>query len=174
MSSNGNSEQELVEINIDGQPVKVPAGINAIEAAALVGKEIPHYCYHPKLSVVGNCRMCLMEMGMPMRDRETGEPILEEDGSQKIGWMPKPAIGCATNVSPGMHIKTESEMIEGCREGVMEFLLVNHPLDCPICDQAGECSLQEFAIDYGRGCPRFHGPRQFLHPLLLSRSRTGP
>ncbi len=170
MSSNGNSEQELVEINIDGQPVKVPAGINAIEAAALVGKEIPHYCYHPKLSVVGNCRMCLMEMGMPMRDRETGEPILEEDGSQKIGWMPKPAIGCATNVSPGMHIKTESEMIEGCREGVMEFLLVNHPLDCPICDQAGECSLQEFAIDYGRGYSRFE-ERKNVKP---KRTRLGP
>ncbi len=170
MSENGNGKKELVEIFVDGQPVKVLPGINAIEAAKVAGKEIPHYCYHPKLSVVGNCRMCLMEMGTPMRDRETGEPILEEDGSQKIGWIPKPVIGCSTNVSPGMHIKTESDLVKDCREGVMEFLLVNHPLDCPICDQAGECSLQEYAMDYGRGYSRYE-ERKNVKP---KRTRLGP
>ncbi len=126
-----------------------------IEAAKLAGVEIPHYCYHPKLSVVGNCRMCLVEMGTPMRNRETGETELDESGKPKIGWMPRPAIACATTASPGLHIRTQTPAVKGMREGVMEFLLINHPLDCPICDQAGECSLQEFATDYGRGYSRF-------------------
>ncbi len=168
MSNNGT--QETIEIFVDGVSVQVPPGINAIEAAKIAGKEIPHYCYHPKLSVVGNCRMCLMECGNPMRDRETGDPVLEEDGSQKIGGVPKPVIGCSTNVGPGMHIKTESEKIEDCREGVMEFLLVNHPLDCPICDQAGECTLQEYAMDYGRGYSRYE-ERKNVKP---KRTRLGP
>lgn len=157
-------------INLDGQDVEVPAGMNLVDAVALHGKEIPHYCYHPQLSVAGNCRMCLIEMGTPMRDRGTGEAILEEDGSPKIGWVPKPVIGCGTNVSPGMHVKTDSEMVTGCREGIMEFLLVNHPLDCPICDQAGECRLQEFATDYGRGYSRYK-ERKNVKP---KRTRLGP
>ncbi|MBL62131.1 MAG: ferredoxin [Opitutae bacterium] len=148
-------ENNTVTINLDGDDVQVTAGANLIEAVAPHGKEIPHYCYHPKLSVVGNCRMCLVEMGMPMKDRATGEPILDENGEVKIGWMPKPVIGCGTNVAPGMHVRTDSELVHDCRNGVMEFLLVNHPLDCPICDQAGECGLQEFALDYGRGYSRF-------------------
>ncbi|MGJ8651784.1 MAG: 2Fe-2S iron-sulfur cluster-binding protein [Opitutaceae bacterium] len=146
-----------VTINIDGQDVDVPKGTNIIEAVNMVGKgkEVPHYCYHPKLSIAGNCRMCMVEMGMPMRDRGTGEAILDEDGVQKIGWMPKPTIGCATNAAPGMHIRTNSEMVKESRNGVTEFLLINHPLDCPICDQAGECRLQEFSAEHGRGYSRF-------------------
>ena len=163
-------EQELITINLNGKEVEVPSGINAIEAAALHGKEIPHYCYHSHLSVAGNCRMCLIEMGTPMRDRATGDAILEEDGSPKIGWVPKPVIGCATNVSPGMHLRTESEKVKGCQEGIMEFLLINHPLDCPICDQAGECRLQEFATDYGRGYSRYV-ERKNVKP---KRTRLGP
>ena len=159
-----------IPIVLDGKEVEVPEGINLVDAAALHGKEIPHYCYHPQLSVAGNCRMCLIEMGTPMRNRETGEAIFEEDGSPKIGWVPKPVIGCATNVSPGMHVKTESEKVLDCREGIMEFLLVNHPLDCPICDQAGECRLQEFATDYGRGYSRFV-ERKNVKP---KRTRLGP
>ena len=168
MISKGKTDQ--VTINLDGKEVEVPAGMNLVDAVALHGKEIPHYCYHPQLSVAGNCRMCLIEMGTPMRDRGTGEAILEEDGSPKIGWVPKPVIGCGTNVSPGMHVKTESEMVSGCREGIMEFLLVNHPLDCPICDQAGECRLQEFATDYGRGYSRYK-ERKNVKP---KRTRLGP
>ena len=148
---------DLITINIDGQDVDVPKGTNVIEAVKLAGKgkEVPHYCYHPKLSVAGNCRMCLIEMGMPMRDRGTGEPVLDDNGVQKIGWMPKPTIGCATNAAPGMHIKTASPMVVEARNGVTEFLLINHPLDCPICDQAGECRLQEFSAEHGRGYSRF-------------------
>ena len=163
-------KNELVVISLNGVKVEVPNGINAVEAAALHGKEVPHYCYHPKLSVAGNCRMCLVEMGTPMRDRGTGDPILEEDGTPKIGWVPKPVIGCATNVSPGMHLRTESDLVNECREGIMEFLLVNHPLDCPICDQAGECRLQEFATDYGRGYSRYI-ERKNVKP---KRTRLGP
>ncbi len=164
------SKEDLVTITLNGVEVEVPNGINAVEAAALHGKEVPHYCYHPKLSVAGNCRMCLVEMGTPMRDRATGEAILEDDGSPKIGWVPKPVIGCATNVSAGMHLRTESQLVTECREGIMEFLLVNHPLDCPICDQAGECRLQEFATDYGRGFSRYI-ERKNVKP---KRTRLGP
>jgi NADH-quinone oxidoreductase subunit G len=164
------AKTELININLDGKEVEVPAGMNLVDAVALHGKEIPHYCYHPQLSVAGNCRMCLIEMGTPMRDRASGEAILEEDGSPKIGWVPKPVIGCGTNATPGMHVKTDSETVKGCREGIMEFLLVNHPLDCPICDQAGECRLQEFATDYGRGYSRYT-ERKNVKP---KRTRLGP
>src|SRR5690554_5376011 len=98
------SEQDLITVNIDGKEVLVPKGTNIIEAAARIGVEIPHYCYHPKLSVVGNCRMCLVEMGMPMKDRATGELILDDKGQEQIGWMPRPAIACATSAIPGIHI----------------------------------------------------------------------
>lgn len=163
---------EQVSIKIDGADVQVPKGINIIEAVKLVGKGkvVPHYCYHPKLSIAGNCRMCMVEMGMPMRDRGTGEPVLEEDGSPKIGWMPKPTIGCATNVAPGMEIRTNSEMVKDARNGVTEFLLINHPLDCPICDQAGECRLQEFSAEHGRGYSRFIEDKN----VKPKRTRLGP
>jgi len=150
------AQPDLVTVNIDGREIAVPKGTNVIEAARRVGVDVPHYCYHPKLSVVGNCRMCLVEMGMPAADPATKAPIMDPaTGKQKINWMPRPTIGCATNASPGLHIRTTSQMVRECREGVMEFLLVNHPLDCPICDQAGECRLQEQATDYGRGYSRY-------------------
>lgn len=159
-----------VNMTLDGKSVRVPEGTNLIDAMESIGIEIPHYCYHPKLSVVGNCRMCLVEMGMPMRDRATGEPVLDENGEPKIGWMPKPAIACASKAMEGMHIRTDSELTRSCREGVMEFLLINHPLDCPICDQAGECRLQEFATDYGRGYSRFIEDKN----VKPKRTRLGP
>ena len=147
---------DLVTVNIDGKDVAVPKGTNVIEAAKLAGVEIPHYCYHPKLSIVGNCRMCLIEMGMPAVDPATKAPIIDAaTGRQKINWIPRPQIGCGTNASPGLHIRTNSPMVKDCREGVTEMLLINHPLDCPICDQAGECKLQEFSTNYGRGYSRF-------------------
>jgi NADH-quinone oxidoreductase subunit G len=147
---------DLVTVNIDGKDIAVPKGTNVIEAARLLNVDVPHYCYHPKLSIVGNCRMCLIEMGMPAVDPATKAPIMDPaTGKQKINWMPRPQIGCGTNASPGLHIRTQSPMVKDCREGVMEFLLINHPLDCPICDQAGECKLQEQATGYGRGYSRF-------------------
>ncbi len=166
------SQNDLITINIDGQDIDVPKGINIIEAVKLVGKgkEVPHYCYHPKLSIAGNCRMCMVEMGMPMRDRATGEPVVDENGLQKIGWMPKPTIGCATNAAPGMHIRTNSPMVKESRNGVTEFLLINHPLDCPICDQAGECRLQEFSAEHGRGESRFIEQKN----VKPKRTKVGP
>lgn len=118
------------------------------------GAFIPHYCYHPKLSVPGNCRMCLVELGMPKMTPDR-KPILGADGRPEIGWSPRPAISCATEVSEGMGVRTSSPLVEECRKGVMEFLLINHPLDCPICDKAGECRLQEFSVEFGTGESRF-------------------
>ena len=149
------SKENLVTINIDGKDLKVPKGTNIIDAASACGKEVPHYCYHPKLSVAGNCRMCLVESGMPMIDREFGKPVLDLDGNPKIRWMPNPAIGCATGAVEGLHVKTDSDFVKKCRNGVVELMLTNHPLDCPICDQAGECALQEYSADYGKGESRF-------------------
>ena len=147
---------ELVTVNIDGKDIAVPKGTNVIEAAKLLGVEIPHYCYHPKLTVAGNCRMCLIEMGLPAVDPGTKAPFMEAaTGKPKINWIPRPQIGCATYVSPGLHIRTNSPLVKDCREGVTEMLLINHPLDCPICDQAGECKLQEHSTAYGRGYSRF-------------------
>lgn len=150
------AKPDLVTVNIDGKEIAVPKGTNVIEAARLVNVDVPHYCYHPKLAVVGNCRMCLIEMGMPAVDPATKTPVIDPaTGKQKINWIPRPQIGCGTTVSPGLHVKTTSPMVKDAREGVMEFLLINHPLDCPICDQAGECKLQEQATGYGRGYSRF-------------------
>lgn len=150
------AKPDLVTVNIDGKEIAVPKGTNVIEAARQLGVDIPHYCYHPKLTVAGNCRMCLIEMGMPAVDPATKAPVMDEaTGKQKINWIPRPQIGCGTNAMPGLHIKTNSPMVKDCREGVMEFLLINHPLDCPICDQAGECKLQEQSTGYGRGYSRF-------------------
>lgn len=164
----------LVTINIDGKDYQVAAKQNLIDAAHSVGIEIPHYCYHPKLPMAGSCRMCLVEIGMPMRDRATGEPVMDDaTGKQKIGWMPKPAIACGTNVSPGLHVKLNSKMTVSSREGVTEFLLANHPLDCPICDQAGECTLQEFSSQYGKGASRYRDAKNVkpkhksLGPLVM-------
>lgn len=147
----------FVTINIDGKDYQVAAKQNLVDAAHSLGIEIPHYCYHPKLPMAGSCRMCLVEIGMPMRDRATGAPVMDEaTGKQKIGWMPKPAIACGTQVSPGLHVRLHSRLTTSSREAVTEFLLANHPLDCPICDQAGECTLQEFSSQYGKGFSRYH------------------
>ena len=147
---------DLITVNVDGREIAVPKGTNMIEAARLLGIEIPHFCYHSKLSVSGNCRMCLVEMGMPALDPATKQPVMDPaTGRPKINWVPKPTIACFTNASPGLHIRTGTPLVRECREGVMEFLLINHPLDCPICDQAGECKLQEQATGFGRGYSRF-------------------
>jgi len=149
-------QPDLVTVNVDGQDIAVPKGTNMIEAARLAGVEVPHYCYHPKLTVAGNCRMCLVEMGLPAVDPATKAPVMDAaTGRQRINWMPRPTIACATNASPGLHVRTNTPAVQDCRNGVTEFLLINHPLDCPICDQAGECKLQEHSTAYGRGYSRF-------------------
>jgi len=122
------------KLTVDGIEVEVPAGATVLQACEAAGKEIPRFCYHERLSIAGNCRMCLVEV--------------------KPG-PPKPQASCALPAADNQEIKTMSPMVKKAREGVMEFLLINHPLDCPICDQGGECDLQDQSIAYGRGSSRF-------------------
>jgi NADH-quinone oxidoreductase subunit G len=124
----------MPKVKVDGIEIEVPQGATVLQACELAGKEIPRFCYHERLSIAGNCRMCLVEV--------------------KPG-PPKPQASCALPAADGQEIVTMSPMVRKAREGVMEFLLINHPLDCPICDQGGECDLQDQAIAYGRGHTRF-------------------
>jgi NADH-quinone oxidoreductase subunit G len=144
----------MVNVQIDGVWHQFPKGTRVIEACETAGQYVPRYCYHKKLSSPGNCRMCLIEMGMPKMGPDR-KPELGEDGKPIINWMPRPQISCAQDVSEGMGVRTSSPLVDECRRGVMEFLLINHPLDCPICDQAGECRLQEFSVQYGNEASRF-------------------
>jgi NADH-quinone oxidoreductase subunit G len=122
-------------VTINGKSTIVPEGITIIQACEVADVEIPRFCYHERLAIAGNCRMCLVEVeGMP----------------------PKPVASCAMPVTEGMKIHTETPMVKKAREGVMEFLLANHPLDCPICDQGGECDLQDQAYQYGSGKSQYH------------------
>jgi NADH-quinone oxidoreductase subunit G len=123
----------MVELEIDGQKVEVPEGSMVIQAAHKADKYIPHFCYHKKLSVAANCRMCLVE----------------------VEKMPKAVPACATPVSAGMVVHTTSDKAVKAQQSVMEFLLINHPLDCPICDQGGECQLQDLAVGYGKSSSRY-------------------
>jgi NADH-quinone oxidoreductase subunit G len=149
------AEKGMVNVQIDGVWHQFPRGTRMIEACRQAQITVPHYCYHPKLSSPGNCRMCLVQMGMPPRPAPGQEPQRDDNGYEIIGWMPRPVIACANTVSENMGIRTTGDLVEKCREGVMEFLLINHPLDCPICDQAGECRLQEQSVQHGRGVSRF-------------------
>ena len=154
MSTETPAAPPLVNVQINGVWHQFPKGTRLIEACEKAGSYVPRYCYHKKLSSPGNCRMCLIEMGMP-RMGPNRTPVLGDDGRPEINWMPRPQICCATDVSEGLGVRTNSPLVEECRRGVMEFFLINHPLDCPICDQAGECRLQEFSVEYGREDSRF-------------------
>ena len=118
----------MLKLKVNNTEVEIEEGLTVLQACEKAGVEIPRFCYHEKLSIAGNCRMCLVEM-------EKGPP--------------KPVASCAMPAGDGMVIKTDSEMVKKARKGVMEFLLINHPLDCPICDQGGECDLQDQALHYG-------------------------
>jgi NADH-quinone oxidoreductase subunit G len=124
----------MPKLKVDGIEIEVPQGATVLQACELAGKEIPRFCYHERLTIAGNCRMCLVEV--------------------KPG-PPKPQASCALPAADGQEINTMTPMVKKAREGVMEFLLINHPLDCPICDQGGECDLQDQAMAYGRGHDRY-------------------
>ncbi len=128
----------MINIEIDGKPVETERGSTVMDAANKLGVYIPHFCYHKKLSIAANCRMCLVE----------------------IEKAPKPMPACATPVAEGMKVHTHSEMAVKAQQGVMEFLLINHPLDCPICDQGGECQLQDLAVGYGGSASRYQEPKR--------------
>jgi len=160
---------EKIKVKVDGREIEVPKTstdpltgkqipTTMIQACALSKVDVPHYCYHPKLPVAGNCRMCLVEFGTPAMGPDR-KPVMNPDGTPKIAKSPRPAIACATPISPGMEIYTATPAVKQMREGVLEFLLINHPLDCPICDQAGECKLQEYSVDYGKSESRFVEPK---------------
>ena len=123
----------MVEIELDGQKVEVLEGSMVMHAAEKAGTYIPHFCYHKKLSIAANCRMCLVD----------------------VEKAPKPMPACATPVTQGMIVRTKSDKALKAQQGVMEFLLINHPLDCPICDQGGECQLQDLAVGYGGSKSRY-------------------
>lgn len=144
-----------VNVQIDGKWYRFPKGTRIADACNSVGAHVPCFCYHPKLAIAGTCRMCLVEQGMPPRLAPGQTPTYDEQGYQAIQWMPRPIIACANTVAENMGIRTKSRLTSEARRGVLEFLLTNHPLDCPICDQAGECKLQEYANDYGQGYHRF-------------------
>lgn len=124
----------MPKLKVDGIEVEVPQGATVLQACEAAGKEIPRFCYHERLSIAGNCRMCLVEV--------------------KPG-PPKPQASCALPAADNQEVRTDSAMVKAAREGVMEFLLINHPLDCPICDQGGECDLQDQTMAYGRGATRY-------------------
>src|SRR4029078_12637494 len=141
----------MPKLTIDGKEIEVPAGVTVIQACELAGIEVPRFCYHERLSVAGNCRMCLVEMEMPK--------------------SPKPIASCAMPVAAKMVIRTDTEMVRKARLGVMEFLLINHPLDCPICDQGGECDLQDQAMAFGVDASRYHTNKRavedkYIGPLV--------
>ena len=132
----------MVEIEIDGIKVEVPPGSMVMDAANKIGTYIPHFCYHKKLSIAANCRMCLVE----------------------VEKAPKPLPACATPVSAGMIVRSNSEKAVQAQKSVMEFLLINHPLDCPICDQGGECQLQDLAVGYGKSNSRYEEEKRVVPP----------
>ncbi|KAL2649725.1 hypothetical protein R1flu_017853 [Riccia fluitans] len=125
--------EDCIEVSVDGKDVTIAKGMTVLQACEVAGVDIPRFCYHPRLSIAGNCRMCLVE----------------------VEKTPKPVASCAMPALPGMKIKTTTPLVKKAREGVMEFLLINHPLDCPICDQGGECDLQDQSMVYGSDRGRF-------------------
>ncbi|HET6756972.1 MAG TPA: NADH-quinone oxidoreductase subunit NuoG [Burkholderiales bacterium] len=141
----------MIELEIDGKPVQVAEGTTVIEAANSLGIYVPHFCYHKKLSVAANCRMCLVE----------------------VEKAPKPLPACATPATNGMKVRTHSPLAVDAQKGVMEFLLINHPLDCPVCDEGGECQLQDLAVGYGASASRYQEtkrsvPNKFLGSLIAT------
>lgn len=144
----------MPHIYVDKQRIEAKPGKTIIEACYENGIEVPHFCWHPELSVAGNCRMCLVEVGMPKKNPD-GTNVLDAEGKPDIAYIPKLQIACATQISDGMVIKLNDNKVVEAQEAVMEFLLINHPLDCPICDEAGECKLQEYAFKHSKGESRF-------------------
>ncbi|KIZ05603.1 NADH dehydrogenase (ubiquinone) Fe-Sprotein 1 [Monoraphidium neglectum] len=134
-------QPDTIEVFVNDQPIQIPKGFSVLQACDAAGIDIPRFCYHQRLSVAGNCRMCLVE----------------------VEKSPKPVASCAMPAGPGMKIKTDTPLVKKAREGVMEFLLINHPLDCPICDQGGECDLQDQAMIFGSDRSRFTEMKRSVH-----------
>ena len=130
----------MINLEVDGRTVEVENGATVMEAANKLGIFVPHFCYHKKLSIAANCRMCLVQ----------------------VEKAPKPLPACATPATEGMKVQTASDYAKAAQQGVMEFLLINHPLDCPICDQGGECQLQDLAVGYGGSASRYQEEKRVV------------
>jgi NADH-quinone oxidoreductase subunit G len=144
-----------VSLTIDGTPVTVPEGTLVVNAAKMLGITIPVFCFHPKMEPVGMCRQCLVEIGRPMVDRTTGQPVLDQAGQSKVQFGPKLETSCTTPVSEGMVVLTDSARARAGQHDILEFLLTSHPLDCPVCDKGGECPLQNQTMAFGPTESRF-------------------
>src|SRR3954466_10444507 len=132
----------MPKLTVDGKDIEVAAGATVMDAANRLGIYVPHFCYHKKLSIAANCRMCLVE----------------------VEKAPKPLPACATPVTNGMIVRSNSDKAIKAQKSVMEFLLINHPLDCPICDQGGECQLQDLAVGYGPSASRYDEEKRVVTP----------
>ncbi len=146
---------KMVNLKINGKPVSVPEGTLIVNAAKTVDIDIPVFCYHPKMEPVGMCRQCLVEIGRPMIDRASGQPVLDENGQPKLQFGPKLETSCTTPVSEGMFVITDSEKAQAGQKEILELLLTSHPLDCPVCDKGGECPLQNLTMKFGPKESRF-------------------
>ncbi|MCX7754050.1 MAG: molybdopterin-dependent oxidoreductase [Anaerolineales bacterium] len=146
---------KLINLKINGKPVSVPEGTMVVDAAKKAGIDIPVFCYHPKMEPVAMCRQCLVEIGRPVIDRATGQPVLEENGQPKLQFGPKLETSCSTPVSEGMVVITDSEKARAGQREILELLLTSHPLDCPVCDKGGECPLQNLTMKFGPKESRF-------------------
>ena len=155
MGRPGGRTIRMLNLEIDGRKVEVAPGSTVMDAANALDIYVPHFCYHKKLSIAANCRMCLVQ----------------------VEKAPKPLPACATPAAEGMKVWTQSEQAKKAQHGVMEFLLINHPLDCPICDQGGECQLQDLAVGYGGSASRYTEPKRVvfhknLGPLVAAEEMT--
>lgn len=151
---------QQVRVNINGRWIEVAPGTLITDAARAAETHVPIFCSQSKLPPLGACRICVVEVGMPKLDADR-KPVMSPDGTPEVAWNPKVQTGCTTPVAEGMHVRTESAVSVKARKGVMEFLLVNHPLDCPVCDEGGECQLQDLAFAFGHD-----------HSRMADRKRT--
>ena len=145
-----------MKVKVNGVELELKPGTSAIDAVFAAGSDVPYFCSHEYMSPIGACRMCLAKIGAPRKDRATGDWILDEEtGEIKIFWFPNPMATCTTAIMEGMVIETEAEEALKAQRGMVEMTLINHPLDCPICDKGGACELQDRAYEYGSGVSRF-------------------
>lgn len=165
----------MPELFIDGKRYKFEGEPKLLQFILDQGLEVPFFCYHPSMSIPANCRQCMVKVGQPVRDRETGEYELDEEGERVIRWFPKLQTACSMGVTDGMVVKTQEsdELVERAQKDNLEMILINHPLDCPICDQAGECPLQIQTYKFGPEGSRFevkkvHKPKRVeLGPRVI-------
>jgi NADH-quinone oxidoreductase subunit G len=144
-----------MKVFVDGVPLDLPVGTSAIDAVFAAGSDVPYFCSQPYMSPIGACRMCLAKVGAPRKDRDGSWIMDDVTGEPKVFWFPNLMATCTTAIMDGMVIDTRSESVKAAQNAMVEFTLINHPLDCPVCDKGGACELQDRAYEYGEGVSRF-------------------